>query len=81
MLRLFVELHHVVVLQRECTETARWKNPVSVAVLPCNLWKAISFGTSMFAKPSPGLDGEMIWKHVKWQEKQEQKQEAFRFSK
>jgi hypothetical protein len=28
-----------------------------------------------------GLDGEMIWKYVKWQEKQEQRQEEFRFSK
>jgi putative transposase len=28
-----------------------------------------------------GLDGEMIRKHVKWQEKQEQRQEEFRYSK
>jgi len=28
-----------------------------------------------------GLDGEMIRKYVKWQEKQEQRQEEFRFSK
>jgi putative transposase len=28
-----------------------------------------------------GLDGEMIRKDVKWQEKQEQRQEEFRFSK
>jgi len=27
------------------------------------------------------LDGEMIRKYVKWQEKQEQRQEEFRFSK
>jgi hypothetical protein len=28
-----------------------------------------------------GLDHEMIWKYVKWQEKPEQKQEELRFSK
>ena len=39
------------------------------------------FWTKGYCVDTVGLDQEMIRKYVKWQEKEEQKQEEFRFSK
>jgi len=45
------------------------------AVLGNHLW------ARGYCVDTVGLDAEMIRKYVKWQEKQEKKQEEFRFSK